>query len=663
MSVTDGDISPSRGASDGPVRRRRRRGRRGRRSALARVRERFVAQPVWVRWVTGVPAVLLVAVLVLASADLAIGLGRIHPGVQVGPVSVGGMTRSSAAERIVEELEPRLSEPVVVEFEGSEWPIDSETVGARIDPTGYVEEAYRVGRQGSLLRRVRERVALWFSKTVVEPYVLGETSLTATMLDRFDEEVGIEPVDAAVSIEGTTVALTPAVVGLAVEHEQAEREILAAFVSEARSVNLPVKLLPVAVTDEDAQTAFEDTLLMLSGPLELTYEQEEWIVPPTEIASWIGFRAIPFSEPGTSSVPGPEATGTASLETTSVPLSGRMVLEAYLVAEEVSATVVPLTGAVGKEAKDAEFRVRSGTVTIIPSEIGLGVDIDGLTGILERVLRSTGGERHAALVMRSQQPDLTTDEARAMGIEERIATYRTTFSSSNKPRVNNIHTLADALDGTLIPPGGTFSFNGTVGPRTADKGYQEAGTIVDGRLVPTLGGGICQVCTTLFNTVFFSGLPVEERRNHSFYISSYPTGRDATVSWGGPDFKFRNETPDWILIATGFSSSSVTISLYGTDPGFEVEYSTGAWTDVKPHSTKETEDPGLDEGVRVVEEAGVDGRRVVVTRRVYRDGKLVREDTFRSKYNPKQEIVRVGTRPVEPEPTDGSEDGTTSPGD
>jgi vancomycin resistance protein YoaR len=234
-----------------------------------------------------------------------------------------------------------------------------------------------------------------------------------------------------------------------------------------------------------------------------------------------------------------------------------------------------------------------------------------------------------------------------MGIEERLATFTTTFSSSNAPRVNNIQTLAGALDGTLIPPGGQFSFNGAIGPRTAEKGYQEAGTIVDGRLVPTLGGGICQVCTTLFNTVFLSGLPVDQRSNHSFYISHYPTGRDATVSWGGPDFKFTNDTSAWVLIATGYSSSSVTISLYGTDPGYRVEYETGAWTSIKPHGTKEIEDDTLDEGVRVVEEVGVDGRTIVVTRTVHDEsGELVREETFRSRYNPKDEIVRVGTKPV-----------------
>ena len=108
--------------------------------------------------------------------------------------------------------------------------------------------------------------------------------------------------------------------------------------------------------------------------------------------------------------------------------------------------------------------------------------------------------------------------------------------------------------------------------------------------------------------MFESGLPVVERQNHSFYISHYPKGRDATVSWGGPDFKFKNDTDHWILIATGYSTSSVTISLYGTDPGYDVTSDVGSWTNVKPHPVKEIEDTTLPEGSRVTEDAGVDGR-------------------------------------------------------
>jgi vancomycin resistance protein YoaR len=321
-----------------------------------------------------------------------------------------------------------------------------------------------------------------------------------------------------------------------------------------------------------------------------------------------------------------------------------------MISEEVSATILPMVAEVGRPAKDATFKASSGQVTIVPSEDGLAVDGESLTTRLETVLVRSS-DRTAELTMRRVSPARTTEDAQAMGIKERIATFTTEYSPSNAPRVNNIHVLSDALNGTLIAPGEVFSFNGTIGQRTAAKGYQEANAIVGGKLVPQLGGGICQVGTTIFNTVFFSGLPVVERKNHSQYISSYPKGRDATVSWGGPDFKFKNDTDHWILIATSYSNSSVTISLYGTDPGYEVTYKTGDWTEIVAPPAREVKDATLPAGTKVIDERGVSSRTIVVTRTVTKGGAVVRTDTFKSVYRPVEEVVRVGTKPVPSETT------------
>jgi len=362
---------------------------------------------------------------------------------------------------------------------------------------------------------------------------------------------------------------------------------------------------------------------------------------------------VPVTEEGTAT---PESqteslTSDVSISTTGGVVPVRHRLEAFVDADEASAIVSDRVGETGRPAVDAKFTARSGSVSIVPSQDGIGPDI--VTLAEEMTTELTGdGERVVELRTTRVEADLTTEEAEGMGIKERISTYTTEYSSGNKPRVNNIHTLADALDGTLIPPGGSFSFNDTIGPRTAAKGYQEAAAIVNGKLVPQLGGGICQVGTTIFNTVFESGLPVLQRRNHSFYISHYPKGRDATVSWGGPDFKFKNDTPDWVLIATGYSNSSLTISLYGTDPGYEVTAQAGEWTNVKPHAVEEIEDPTLPEDTRIVEDSGVDGRSIVVKRIVRKGGTIVREDSFRSVYGSKTEVVKVGTLPVSEPVTD-----------
>jgi vancomycin resistance protein YoaR len=326
-----------------------------------------------------------------------------------------------------------------------------------------------------------------------------------------------------------------------------------------------------------------------------------------------------------------------------------MVLVAYLETSEVSSTILPLAGGIGRPAVNAKFVVSGGRVTVSGGQVGLGPDIQTLSTDLAKALVA-GGSRRATLRLATLEPELTAAKAKEMGIVERISTYTTTYNASQKDRVNNIHTLADALNDKLVPPGGTFNFNQTVGERTAAKGYREAPAIVNGKLVPQLGGGICQIGTTFYNAVFFSGLPVIERRNHSFYISHYPKGRDCTITWGGPNLRWKNETSSWILIKASYTAGSVTISLYGTDPGYEVTYTTSDFMNVRPHKVVEIPDPTKPVGVRIVEDGGVDGSTVTVVRTVTKGGVVVRTDTFVSKYTPKEETVRVGTKPKTSKP-------------
>ena len=149
-------------------------------------------------------------------------------------------------------------------------------------------------------------------------------------------------------------------------------------------------------------------------------------------------------------------------------------------------------------------------------------------------------------------------------------------SSSN--RIHNVQLMAQYIDGTVIKPGDTFSFNDRVGPRTVERGFREGQMIIGSLLLPAIGGGVCQTATTLFNNAFELGLPIVERHNHSFYISHYPMGRDATVSWGGPDFVFKNDLKTGILIKTRYTNSTLTFSFYGTDPGRRVVASTSERT-------------------------------------------------------------------------------------
>lgn len=633
---------------------RRARERRARERTLrGRVERLFADRPAWLKGVALGAAVTLALLVLLVAIDVAVSFGRVHPGVRVGEVSVGAMTPERAVAALDETFGPRLADPITVTFEDQSWPMDAVNLSATLESEELVGQAMEYGRTGSLGERVSERLRLWLEPVTVPVTVDADPAAVDGFLAEIAAAVEREPRDAGIAIDGTEASLESAVLGIAMREADVRAEVLGAFVSADREVEVAVDFTPVKVTDADAEQALSDTRAMLAGPVTVADETRSWEFSAREIAPWIAFRTVPVPPAG-AAAPAAEESGSAGATGNAADQpADRWVLEAYISSDEASATVRARVGEAGTPPVDAQFKVGGGTVTIVPSRDGVGIDVESLATEMTRVL-TTEESRTVQLRTQRIEPELTTERAEQMGIEERIATYTTTFLSTNKPRVSNIHTLAKALDGTLVGPGETFSFNGTIGPRTAAKGYQEAPAIIGGRLVPSLGGGICQVATTLFNTVFESGLPVVERRNHSFYISSYPKGRDATVSWGGVDFKFKNDTERWIYIATAFSNSSVTISLYGTDPGYSVTSMTGDFTDIRPFSVKEEPDGTLAAGTRVVEDSGVDGRKIVVKRTVLKGGTVVREDTFTSTYSPKQQVVRVGTKPVgstEPTPT------------
>ena len=162
-----------------------------------------------------------------------------------------------------------------------------------------------------------------------------------------------------------------------------------------------------------------------------------------------------------------------------------------------------------------------------------------------------------------------------MGITGLVGGY-TTIYGGDANRVHNVQLVANLIDHTLIRPGQVFSFNGTTGERNADKGFLEAPVIINGELQTGLGGGVCQVSTTVFNAAYEAGLDITERTNHALYISHYPQGRDATVNYPDLDLKFVNDTERWLLLRTFVGSSSLTVNLYGAPQNRRVESEVGA---------------------------------------------------------------------------------------
>jgi vancomycin resistance protein YoaR len=300
---------------------------------------------------------------------------------------------------------------------------------------------------------------------------------------------------------------------------------------------------------------------------------------------------------------------------------------------------------VDRKPADAAFVVLpSDRVQVRPASPGLKLDVDAAKRTILAAALSPN-DRVARLLAEQARPERSTREARAMGITGRVAGY-TTYYGGDPNRIHNVQLVARLIDKALIAPNKVFSFNDTTGERTSDKGFLEAPVIINGELENGLGGGICQVSTTVFNAAFEAGLPIEARTNHALYIPHYPQGRDATVNYPDIDLKFRNDTGHWLLVRTFVGSSALTVKLYGTPLGRRVESETGELKVTGPPGLKRVPDPSMWVGTEVTEESGEPSRSTSVDRRVYsRSGMLLSTNTWSSWYRSEPEVIRYGTKP------------------
>ena len=293
--------------------------------------------------------------------------------------------------------------------------------------------------------------------------------------------------------------------------------------------------------------------------------------------------------------------------------------------------------------EDAAFVINpDDTVSVRPSNAGRYLDPEDLGNHIKEVaLKRT--DRTVVLNVKPMVPALTTEQANAMNIRECIGRFSTNFNPENKPRVHNIREAARAIDGVILGPGETFSFNEIVGPRSAEAGYLEAPVMVDDDLVPGIGGGICQVSSTLYNAVLLANLSIVARSNHSMLPSYIQAGRDAAVAYDYMDFKFRNDGSSHILVKLIVADNSITAKVYGYAPdGYHV--SIVASVDEKiPPGTVTVEDPSLAPGDEVVDDEGAWGYVVTVYRVITKDGvELSRERVSKDRYRARPKRILVG---------------------
>jgi len=313
-----------------------------------------------------------------------------------------------------------------------------------------------------------------------------------------------------------------------------------------------------------------------------------------------------------------------------------------------------LANDIDQTVQDARFSFNGGNLKVLrPSRQGRTLDQDATVQAVHDALLA--GESSVALPVAVVQPSVSSDDPQALGITELIDRGSTSFAGSIPEKKHNIQLAAQRLNGVVVAPGATFSFNDAVGPTTIDAGFQWGFGITTGnngpRTVPSVAGGICQVATTLFQPVFWSGYQLEERYWHLYWIPAYTSrgvvGLDVTVDGdAGLDFKWTNTTKDYVLIQAAADDQNIYFGLYGKKPNWKVQVDDAVITNRTPPDPKPIaqEEPTLPWGRTLLVETARDGFDAEVVRRVIpADGSKPRELDLRSTYQPAHTVTLVGT--------------------
>ncbi|PRY47934.1 vancomycin resistance protein YoaR [Geodermatophilus tzadiensis] len=569
----------------------------------------------WRRPAVLAPVAVLAALGVAYGVDLLVAGDDVPRNTVVAGIDIGGLSPAAAADRLEEDLAPRVAADHVVVADDVETTLSPATAGITLDVEGTVDAA------DDQPLAPWTRLASLFTERQVTPVITGEeTSLTA-QVDTIATQVDRVPVDASIAIEDTTATLVEPADGRTLDREGAAEAITAALASggdPATPIELPVDVVPVRVDAEEAQRVLDETVTpALAAPVTVT------------------------SQDGATSVDVPVEAIAASL--TFTPEDGGELTVGVDPAALQTAMGEDFT-AFGTPAEDARFEVTGDTVRVVPSVDGTGVDPAWLSTELLAVLPDPA-PRTITAELGPVPAELTTEEAEALGITEEVSSFTTT--TGNNSSGTNIRVVSEEVDGALVLPGETFSLNTHTGPRGTAQGYVPANVISGGELSTAVGGGISQFATTMFNAVFFAGLEDVYHKPHSFYISRYPAGREATVYEGQIDLQWRNDTETGIYVDTqwtpGASGGSITVTFYGTRY-YEVEAIEGPRRNIRQPAVQEKVDDGS-----CIAQGGAQGFDVTVTR-VFRDlqsGAEVRRESFDTSYAA-EAVIRCVPAPPDP---------------
>src|SRR5215211_2187396 len=566
--------------------------------------------------------------------------GRIFPGVSVAGVDLSGMTPSDAAVKLNQALSFSTTGKILFRDGEKAWIATPAQLGMVFDPSSSARTAYKLGRSGGLFGALSGQIRASGGGVSVPPVIVFDQRVAYQYLSQISTQVNQPLLEASLKLEGTNVVTQPGQVGRELKID-ATLVYLAAQLQTFRDGEVPLVMQEVQPQMLDVSAQADTARQILSQPLTLNMpnagDSGPFIYNPEVLANLVVAQRVQDGD--------------------------QQRIEVLLSPRGLKDLLIPVKTQVDRLASDAKFVFNDETLQLEvmqESSVGRELDIDAsIKAINEAIGR---GEHTVSLVVNETQPRVAaTATGQELGITQLIWSETSYFYGSSAERIQNIEAAARQYHGVLVAPGETFSMGEHLGDVSLDNGFAEALIIYGGRTIKGVGGGVCQVSTTLFRAVFNAGFPIVERTPHAYRVGYYEqspgggidsrlAGLDATVYFPLVDFKFTNDSPYWILMETYKGSGSLTWKFYSTSDGRSVTWDTTGPTNVVPApSASFEENPELKKNEMKQVDWAANGADVNVTRTVWKNSAVYFQDTVTTHYEPWQAICQYGPDSKNPE--------------
>ncbi|MGI6250586.1 MAG: VanW family protein [Anaerolineaceae bacterium] len=571
---------------------------------------------------------LLIALIVIISAVYVFERKHaqtIYPGVNVSGVDLSNQTLGEALANLNAAITYPNDGKLMLTDGNQQWLFSPNQLGFSLNMLSAADRAYQVGRQGNLITNLSTQLYAANQGYRLEPEALYDQRVAFNVLQEIAREVDVPVIEAAVGVNGTEVVVQEGKTGYQIDIT-ATLTALEKHLFAKQDGIIPLVINTVEPKVKDVSDTAEMAKRILSAPLVMSMPEGDsigpWQIEPQDLT-----KIMVVQRRSNHELPGYEIS------------INQEALRSYLIS---------ISPAMVRHPKNArmDFDPDTGTMSVIENAV-VGHEID-LERSLQAVIDSlAAGEHNATLVMQLVEPQVKDDTVPAsLGIRELVASETTYFYGASADRVQNIRLSSANFHGVMVPPGAVFSMAEYLKDISLDNGYAEAPIIVGDQTIKGVGGGICQVSTTLFRTVFFGGFPIVERHPHAYRVGYYeqlPNGRvdtnlaglDASVFVPIVDFKFKNDTPYWILMETTLEGYSLRWDFYSTKDGRSMDWSTSGLTNIKePPEPVYRFNSSLAEGEIKQVDWAVNGATVNVKRTVTKDGKIYFQDQVNTVYVP-----------------------------